>query len=243
MGAAISRSISVSNIVNESIMEILMESSTSCQTQSIATQDMLFSDIQTLGCDVDFSNISQTADVSINLACAQSSELSSDLQNKFKAKLDEKIEAETKGTALGFNNAQSASITQAVNKVKNSISMESVVECISQSIIQQKAEFSKINAICYPGQKVSFRNIKQVILSTQINNCINSNNAATKAITELQTDIDKVIKSKTEGITMMASLGSGASSVSSVIVIGLVLMFGIQNADKLAKAAKEAKSM
>jgi hypothetical protein len=243
MGAAISRSISVSNIVNESIMEILMESSTSCQSQSITSQDMLFSDIQTVGCDVDFSNISQTANVSINLACAQSSELSSDLQNKFKAKLDEKIEAETKGTTLGFSNAESASITQAVNKVKNSISMESVVECISQSIITQKAEFSKITAQCYPGQKVSFRNIKQVILSTQINNCINNNNAATKAITELQTDIDKVIKSKTEGITMMASLGSGASSVSSVIVFGLVLMFGIQNADKLAKAAKEANNM
>jgi hypothetical protein len=228
MGAQMSRSISITDIVNESLTEVLLESSINCSSQTIVNQEMVFSDIKTVGCDVSFSDISQDANISVNLACAQDTSQESDLQNKFSAKLDEKIESATSGIPIGFSASESASLTKLKNTVKNNISVKNVAECIGKTIVEQKMRFERIEAECNPGQKLTFENIRQTIISTQVNKCIQNNASATKAINDYESEITKVLKSKTEGVSQFAALSSsGVSSSVTAVVLFVVLGLGM----------------
>lgn len=220
MGAAVSKSVSVIDIVNQSLTSVLLESSMNCTAQQSSIQQMTFSDLQFENCDVNFQDINQNANLTLNLSCAQETTNESDLQNKFSNKLDQELESTIKGLTIGFSSSETSAITNMKNIIKNEINVRNIANCVSSVLAEQQISFNKITAKCLPGQKINFKDINQVIVINNVSSCVQQNSNATNAINEIQNTIDNKLKSSVSGIDPLASLAS-----SFVILIPLVLFF------------------
>ena len=231
MGAAFSQSFSSSNILNECLTEILLQNSINCSLAQNTNQQLTFKDMTFSGCDVNFNNISQSAILSANLACAQDTTHAAHLQSKFENALNKKLESAIKQLNLGLNVSQSAAITNLKNVIKNTVSVTNIAQCIGKTIANQKQTFSKINFRCNAGQTINFQNIKQEIISSNIANCTQTNDSITKATNELDNIIKEALISKIEGINPVLS---GIGMLSSFIPILIIVCVAIGASDSNA---------
>ena len=223
MGAAFSQSFSSSNILNECLTEILLDNSSNCSLDQDTNQQLTFKEMTFSGCDVNFENINQSANLSANLSCAQNTNASADLQSKFENALDKKLESAIKQLNLGLNASQNASIVYLKNIIKNSVSVTSIAQCIGKTIASQKQAFSKLTFRCTPGQTVTFKNIKQEIISSNVAQCTQTNDSITKATNELDNIIKEALISKIEGINpVLSGLGMLSSLIPIMIIVCVV---------------------
>lgn len=231
MGNQSSKARTETNIVNESITNVLMSSSQSCSANMSANQELTFSDIKTRGCTVNFKDISQEADLTQNFSCSQNSDQSSELAAKFKTELDVKTEALTKGMTIGSNSSESETLTNLKNKVVANINISSIATCVANAISNQKLSFGKLDIDCTGAddKSLNFNNIKQKLTMTQVAKCIQSNKAASEATTEFENKLKLMTTAKTEGIDLFASLASLGSfmvpTIISVIIAIVILSF------------------
>jgi hypothetical protein len=232
MGAAQSKTTSVTSIVNEAATNALLESASSCKSSSGANQTLTFSDIKTKGCSVDFRNISQGAEIKSNLSCAQDSAQNAEIFNKFATNLDQTLDATLSGIPSAFiSNAETNTMTNLRNTIKNNINMSQLAECVSQSLYNQKMEFGKIEMDC-TGMKdgrLTFDNISQKLIATQVANCLQSNQQAAKAAQELENIIVNKQSSANTGINPMVlgAASSASSLIPCLLIIGFVVVSNI----------------
>ena len=225
MGAAFSQSFSSINILNECLTEILLQNSNNCSLQQHTNQQLTFKDMTFSGCDVNFNNISQTTNLSANLACAQDTTHAADLQSKFENALNKKLESAIKQLNLGLNVSQSAAITNLKNVIKNTVSVTNIAQCIGKTIANQKQTFSKINFRCNAGQTINFQNIKQEIILNSVAKCTQTNETVIKATNKLDNIVKEAIVSTIAGINpFMASLGM-MSSLIPIMIVACILLY------------------
>lgn len=216
MGASASSTVAVSEILKDTVTNILISSSNSCSSTNINTQTLNISDIETVGCNVNIRRVSQNMDVKTNFNCAQDNNNSSDLQNKLKDALKSNIE--TKASAgLGLAASSTVIDQKSYEKVVNNVNMTSIAECVATNLNTQLQNIGKIKMTCYKGGELNIEDLTQSMVSSAVNSCIQSNQTLQQAITELQTDIDTTAKTTSEG--MFAGLGGGFILMILVVVI------------------------
>lgn len=215
------------NIVNEAVTNVIMSSAQNCSANNANTQELYFRDIKVKGCSVDFSNISQDMKVTQNFSCAQDSSQNVELLNKFKSELDAKTKAALKGITTSSTKAET--ITNIKNKIETNINMSSVANCVANNINQEKMEFGKIDVECAKGDRVSFNNIGQKLVATQVAKCIQSDKQVSDLSNELDNEVKAATSSKNEGLTLGGSFGSlaslGASLIPLLIGAAIILVF------------------
>lgn len=214
MGAAQSKSKSMTDIVNESVTNIMVENSSLCSQSSTANQEMSFSDIKAKGCTVNFNDISQDAKITTNFTCMQNAEQNADMANKFSAEIDKKLSAELKGLPSALiSNSETESITKVRNKITANISLSNVAKCISDSMMSQKQQFGKIDVDCTGAvdKSLNFKNISQKLISTNVAKCVQANQQVAESVNEL----DTILKEKQEA----ANKGWSLFDTSSLMVL------------------------
>ena len=211
------------NIVNNAVTNVLMSSSQNCTASVASSQELVFSDIKTIGCTLNFSDIAQDANITQNFSCAQESAQSADLQAKFKTELESQTEALTKG--LFPSPSEAETLTNLRNEVTNNINISSIASCVASAVAAQKQSYGKIEADCRGSddKSVNFRNIKQKVTMTQVSKCIQGNAQALKATNDFENKLKILTSAKSEGTDLFASLASlGVSLIPAIIGVVLV---------------------
>lgn len=224
MGAQVSKSKTKTGVVNRIITDIMMSNSSNCTANASTEQSLSFSDIKTVGCKLDFSNITQETDISQNLTCLLDTSQTTELQKELETKLKAKAEAQTKGMPIfSYSGTDSTTISKLVNEVVTNIDMSNISTCVANSLSKQSAEFKGITANCtgMDDPTVSFNNIKQILISTQVAECIQKNEKAVKAIDKFENAIDSSSDASTTGVENLEIV----SIVSSLCICSVLLLF------------------
>jgi hypothetical protein len=217
MGAQISKAKSSSSILNESMMSIMKENETKCSASQTSGQIMTISNIESIGCSVNITGLSQEIDATNTIKCYQTTINETELKKKLAAKLKENIAAETSGIGGAlFSSSDSESISNIVNDMTTNINIKELLECVNIQANKQIIDISSIKVTCNPGEdnSLNIQNISQKILATQISECVSTSETLTKAMDELDVQIDKTVSAKNLGI----GLGGGASALSSSVL-------------------------
>ena len=222
MGAAVSKNFSSIDILNESLTNVIMDSSVNCSTQQSSNQDLSFNDLQFKYCDVNINDVSQSTKLSTNLTCAQDVTQNSLLQNKFLNELNQRLEAEVKNITISPSFALTESINNFQNIVKNNVSVTNISTCVANTISSQKLAFQKLDFECYPGQKINISNIQQSIVSNVISKCTQSIQSVVVAAADLD---NKTKQNNTASSQGLDPIVSGLSTASSVFFSIIFLFF------------------
>jgi hypothetical protein len=107
-----------------------------------------------------------------------------------------------------------------------------LAQCIKNDYNKQVLNISNLNIDCtkLPPKfaKLSIRNIKQLLTSNAVANCLNEQSGIKQSIQQLDEKSKQVADSKTTGITGSAILGSSGSSgscfCSLMIVVAIIAM-------------------
>lgn len=202
MGPALSVSTSVSEVTKKTITDIMVDSSNKCQSNNINTQTINISDIQTVGCNVEISGISQEQNITTNFTCAQESTNQTELENKLKNDLKQNLEtAATAGLGV-LSVAVSTDIQKTVDTVANNIDIKTVSECVSTNLNTQLQDIGSIKMKCNPGDTLKIKDLKQSIISSSVASCIQSNKTVQNAINDLQNKLDTSIKTTAQGMQL-----------------------------------------
>lgn len=229
MGNQQSTASAVSDVVNKSVTNVLLNTSSSCKQSNTSVQKLDFSNITAgEGCSLNFNNISQTSTQTPNFSCSNSASNEQNLLNQFKTQLDQQAQSTVAGLAGALNSQSSSQIVNNLkNKIENNINISSVSQCVQDNIAKQKQNYNKIVASC-PGYcrnlqqcvgvdpklcdmskcSTNFSNISQAITQAAVGQCMSSNTNVTKAINDASNQISQIAKSENKGIDFAASLAS-----------------------------------
>jgi hypothetical protein len=207
MGAAQSKN--STDVVNKSLTDVVMKNTSSCKAQQGSKQTMIFGPINSDGCTVKISNISQDAKLSQNFSCIQDLKQDNDIINQISNKLKQDAEAKTSGFNL-FNFAGSFNTSKAVNDVTSKIDLRNITDCIATNLQEQNFEQNGINIKCYPwmdakDRVVDINNINQSIVSSQVANCLSKSEQSMKALNTFDNEIEQIAKSSVVGFGALGS--------------------------------------
>lgn len=223
MGASSSKTVSVVDIVNKTTTDIMMSNIMQCSATATSNQEIGFKDLEFVGCDVNFQDISQNANMSVNLSCLQNVQNDVEMQNKLKNEIKEKLESETKGLTIGMSSSESSSFTNIVNEISTNVDIETISNCVATMVSNQKQNFEDLKFTCVPGQVINFKNLEQEVVMNLVNECSQQNKTLMKNINDLQTIADKQLSAKTTGLDPAASFASLAS-LGPVLIIGITAL-------------------
>lgn len=215
MGASVSRVKTTNEIITDVLTNIVIEFTNNCNNSNSNIQTIAFNDLEFVGCDVNFSNISQLTNSTITTNCSQSSEAMTDVTNKAQTELQNELTSKISGLNIGLSASDVQSSNKLINDIKTNIDISSMINCITNSLNTQLQTFTKIKATCKPGQSINFDNIKQVIISNQVSDCLQTNSVVTKAANDLDTLIKNKLSSSVEGLSF------------DIIIVIIVVVFVI----------------
>ena len=242
MGASQSKSKSTNEIINDVITDVIMQSSQNCASSNNNVQNMSISDLDLDNCDFNVSDITQTASVNTVFVCSQTAQNTAELVNQFSTKLDNELEAKMKGLNIGLNNVETETVNNLKNAIKTNVDISSISSCISNQTNVQNFSIKNIKLNCR-GKSFNINNIRQLIVSSLVANCIQNNSNVTEASNQL----DNIIKNKQSSVLEGFDMNTGiiVSVVSSIIIvvsIVSVLLFTIQNSDQIADSINKVKN-
>lgn len=232
MGAQISTSSTVSNIINKSITDIIIKNSQNCSQSNSSSQKLNISQLKTKGCPVKISNISQNSTSSPNFECYASILNSTDFKNNFANAIKQNAESETKGVGGAIASvASSATSSNNITEIQNNLNIENLSKCIQNNSADQIANINNIEVDCSPCYGdfcksnpssemcifckggITIDNITQKVLQTAVGNCTIGNTSMQKTISDIANKVDQDASSKVSGID------------PSIILISIVLGF------------------
>lgn len=240
MGAAQSKVESTNDIVNRAVTNVLMASSSQCASTTSVVQEISFTDLTFTGCQVSFNNISQDAQLNTNVSCAQDSSNATDLSNTFQNELDQQLKATLSGIPGAIlTNSQVQTMNSIKNDIINNININSIANCVSNTIVQQKQTYGRIDVDCRfnsPSERfVDFSNISQRLLLSHVSKCTQSNTQLAKATAEMDTLIKTVAESSNKGFfnfdmtTYLFSIGSSFLLCIFLLVVSSMIGYATQN--------------
>jgi hypothetical protein len=242
MGAQQSSARVKTDVVNKIVTDIIMSSTANCTANTEATQTLSFSNIKTVGCRVDFSNISQEMDVAQDFSCVQENSKDADLQNALKTKLEAAADAATEGQPiLSVANSRSVVVSKSIADVVNKVNISSISNCIAKAVAAQLLTIGKIEMDCsgMDDPTLTFNNIKQKLTLAQVANCTQNDEQASAAISKFENDLKGKSTSSVLGITEATSI---VASIASCCVLMLLIVAIMYFKDEIAVAATKGKS-
>lgn len=225
MGAQVSKVQSTQQIMNDVITNVLVNSSSTCTAQNTSNQTITFENISATGCEVTFSDISQGANISLNLQCASDTANEQALNNQFKSQFEQQLQAQNSGLTVGFSQAQTDSYQNALTTIKNNINISTIAVCAASSVQNQLQQYSKIQLTCTDSQiaagtnKLTFNNLSQFIVASVVANCVSTN----KSVVDATNTIDSLMKSKANASVAGIDLTS-ITTVWIIVIIGVILL-------------------
>jgi hypothetical protein len=229
MGQTQTKAVSVSEVVNKIVTDIVVSNEQKCITQSKNIQNLKIGNIISMGCKVKIG-VNQTIELNSDVSCIQDLKNNSEMSNQFASKLDAAIKSKTEG-GLGLTETQTSIVTKSVTDIKNSIDIENISTCITDSLNQQNLGINNIKIKCYEWQtpaerELDMSNIKQHIIQNQVISCMQKNSAVTKAAAKIDNLLKNKTKIKTSGGYFAVALGGGGgvsfSSLSSCILFVII---------------------
>lgn len=230
MGPAISKSFSATDILNESISNVIMNSASECASNTNISQNMTIDGLTNYGCPLD---LSQEINLNANFSCMQSNDMSSELQTKLANQLDEKLSAALSGLNLGvFSKAEAESIVNIKNNILVNVDMNAISKCVANTLINQNMAIKNLTLDCSTAEKLqSFQNtgIKQVIAANLVTKCIQANSQLAAALTELETAIAKKQEAESAGSELFPTkyivYGLIFFAIFALIVVAIIVGF------------------
>lgn len=245
MGNAEAAASVITEVINKSITNVLIENSSSCTQNNSIIQDINISRIKSAqGCNLEISGISQQAIQAPNLTCISSSANTTDLMNKIEAKLKQEAKASAE-SGIGKSDSKTNSTSKLINEVKNNMNISNVVSCVQNTLAQQSMNISDIEISCpkfcqtmKPSDcngsgaekacalcTAKITDIRQTIVQEAVSKCLNNNETLTKAINEAAADFTQSATSSSKGNDVFGFLSSfGTISIILIITIAIVCL-------------------
>ena len=240
MGNQQSTTSTITNVVNDSLTNVLMDSSQTCGQNNTAIQNMNFSNIHPgAGCNLDFSGISQTSIQTPNFTCSTNSNNDSQLAAQFATQLQQQSSAAISGIPGAINNqAVSNAVTNVQNTIKNNIHVSQVASCVQNNLAQQTQNFTNITPQCpaycnngCPAGNIcdmskcttNFNNINQTLTQNAVTSCLSANSAVNKAISSAASDIATATTASNTGFLNIDTIFSSLSGSYLYVIIACVI--------------------
>ncbi len=243
MGNQQSRSSIVQDVVNKSVSNVLMSSSSSCSQNNSMSQDLNISDIIVHGGSLEVSGISQTGQQIPNFTCSSDSANSSSLANQFKTQLDQQATSALSGLGGAANSESNSSVVGNLkNEIEQNINISNVSKCVQDNLAKQKTNIGKfeINVPgycatgCPPGYScdmdactVKVKDISQSLTQSAVGQCMASNQNLQQAINSASNQIKTSSVAENKGIDvagMFNSLVSAVTGPMKYFVIGIIVV-------------------
>jgi hypothetical protein len=189
---------STTNILGRAITNILIQSSQNCSASTANIQNITLKNIKTVNCDFVVRGIEQEIDSKINLTCAQDISQNTALKNQLGQEINNQIEAITKG--ITSNSSSSEAINNVKNEILTSIDMNTFSRCAIQAINRQNATVEKLEFDCTIRGNVTIENIRQLIVSNNVLNCIQSNTQLNTLSNKLDTIVANEVSATSSGL-------------------------------------------
>jgi len=216
MGANVSKQQLLIDTINKTVSDVLLENVSSCGINNNILQSMNFSNFDLENCDLVFSNINQSSNSSIQLKCINTNINETDTLNKIKNNLINNFKSETNGINFGFNININEIIDKKVNEIVNNINIRNISECVNNSITQQLMDFGKIK-VKNCKTPITFNNISQHVINTQVSDCINNNQNITKIVNDLVNETKNNFSTKSQGLNI---------NFNFIIIIAIIIGCG-----------------
>jgi hypothetical protein len=238
----------INDTINKSLTNVVMNSSQTCQQVNASAQTLNFNNIQSNGCTLNFSNISQETQQSPNFTCALKSENTSSLLSDFRTKLQQEANSKTSGVSGSLNNQAISEITNKLtNDITNNISITQMAECIQKTLDEQTQNYTNIKGVCPtwcnapatcaqgldPGIAlklcdtsqcvISFNNISQKLVQSAVGQCTSENKSVSDIVSKASNEIVQTATSASTGIDFLASL---LPSIISSFIVLFILSIG-----------------
>lgn len=254
MGNQRSNAESMTEVLNEAITNVMMESSSKCGQDTSLIQQINVSGVTVENCTDNYiGDISQESMQTVNFSCANDAKNESELLSKLKAEIDQASEAAVSGIGGAINSeSNSATIANVKNLVENNINMKNMSECISNTIAEQTQNYKDLKFKCtMPGycqtgcppgfqcdmskcnSKFELRNLSQNLVQQAAATCTAKSENLTKIINDASAKIEQDTTAENKGWDpAMASLMSAIPSILSVCVVLSILFFLMQGGDE-----------
>ena len=204
MGASVSKTKSVSDIVMENTVKIMSSAAAVSAASANASNTMNIE----AGCDISNSNIDQTSQVTLNTLSIQSISQSAEVTNKIKESTKQKVENSTKNFGMSAN--MTDQIVNKSLKLATAIQQNVDLKCLAAA--------TSVNVINCKGGKVTSSNIAQKAVADMINKCVQTSSQ----VTEAKADLDSLTDQGTSNTTGMDS----SVAIMMFIIIGIVVVVG-----------------
>jgi hypothetical protein len=220
MGASASTNVSEQvnrNVVN-AITDVIVKSQTACAAGSQQDQSMTIGVIAG-----EVGSISQNANSTVSASCIQKLDNSSiskaDITAALKAAVDQTAQANpTLGASISTN--VSNITNENITNISNKFSVDTVKTCIAAAAQKQQMEIGAVLSSAKVGS------ISQVMDSSVVANCIQSESNVAEDIKKLTADLTSEVKqSAVSGLPMGAIIGI-IIAVIVVVLAGLYIFLG-----------------
>ena len=235
----------LNKMVQSSISSVLMQSSSTCTSQTSTDQELRWSDltINASGkCIVKWDNIDQTANVAPNMSCAQTVSNSANLQTDLKTKLQQNAKAIASGLPNGvISKVSTKNVNDICNQISNSVNMEALASCVQSTLSRQSAEWSNFKINCVDDAVIEWTNITQTIVANAAMKCTQDIKGIADLVTQLSNELSQTADSEDKGIDLGGILMGVAMAVIAVIMV--ITMFRGSKSGNTGDSSSSSSSM
>ena len=240
MGAAFSSSFNVSDVVNNSLSNVLLNYASNCAQNNSSLQSINFNNIKAgKNCQLKFSNISQSNLQSPNFSCSSNSSNNSDLAAQFSNSLQQQAQAQTSGLSGALvSSSNSTTMSKLANTITNNINMSDVSNCVQNILAKQTLNWSNITipdctgcglqcnqqgTTCINTCEQDWDTISQNLVSSAVGNCLNANQNVSSATQNAQSQVAQATSAANTGIDVAGSCGSSICLILIILIIYYML--------------------
>ena len=257
---------SMTEVLNEAITNVMMESSSKCGQNTSSIQTINFDDFGVEDCTKNFfGDISQESMQTINFSCANDAKNESELATAFANKLDQAASAKVSGMGGALNSESNSKVVADVkNQIVNNINMKNISECISNTVAEQTQNYKKIrfkckmpgycNTGCPPGytcdeskcvSEFELRNIGQNLIQQATGTCTAKSENLSKIINAASSEIKQTSEATTKGIdpTMMSLMSALPSIIFACIFLSILYFLLQGGGEKVLNIAQGVKGL
>lgn len=220
------------DIVKESITNVLNKVTSSCTAVSSNTQTNAGNSLTISGLTNSKVSISVLQDISskLNAKCIQQNVSMTDLTKQIEDELTSKVNDTSSGLFSGkaFSSTDITELNTLKSSVVSNINIQSLTECLSTSSNQQSNLDNVVKILDSSGVDLNI-DTTQKIISEVVNECIQSNQALSKASDALNSKLDSLVDTSSKGVDVNGIVNSIAdtfksafSAVSTPLIVGII---------------------
>jgi len=248
MGNQTSTSESVMDVVNKATTNVMMSNSSQCSQTNSQAPAIKITDLDSSGtsCNINVSNVSQTAIQTPSFSCLSDSNMSADLSSQLKSAIKNEADSAVSGIGGALNSeAVSKATTKLQNIVETNVNISNVSSCVQNNLQTPELFIQRLKsgcpryceigcndqisdakcAIMMKNCTLNVDNISQTATQAAVANCVSKNTALTTAVSEIANDLTQSATSKNTGVDLFASLASvGGSMFPAIISIVLCII-------------------